>query len=103
MIFGTFGTVAKCQTCEAVAMLFLHVINITRKTPAGSLLYKIKLILYLQKLGRREYLPDVSGVQLLQGRGEPSAMLTTGGVSSPYALSIFRYRRKHSDTVRAEP
>ena len=68
-----------------------------------SFLVQNTLILYVQNLVRRQCPPDVGGLQLLQGRGEPSAMPTTEGVSSPYALSIFRYRRKHLDAVRAEP
>ena len=42
-------------------------------------------------------------VQLLRAEGEPSAMLTALASAPPYALSIFLYRRRHFDTVRAEP
>lgn len=66
--------------------------NFTRKTPAGSLLYKIKLILYMQKLVMWQWRHAADRLQLLRAVGGVVIYDDRLGVNTP--LCPFYFPRK---------
>lgn len=89
------GAIFTCKKCSRN--------NYTRKTPPGSLLYKIKLILYMQKLEWWLWRLLRTAFNFCGQRGSRQLCWPPKASAPPYALSIFLYRRKHSDVTRAEP
>ena len=89
------GAIFTCKQCLRNSF--------TRKTPAGSLLYKIKLILYMQKLGWWLWRLLRTAFNFCGQRGSRQLCWPPKASAPPYALFIFPKTRKHFDVTRAKP
>lgn len=75
--------------------------NLHTRKPQRGLLYKIKLILYLQRLVMWQWRHAADRLQLL--RAVRGVVICDDRLSTniPYVLSIFPHTRKHLDAVQA--